>query len=177
MWLRMQRPLWSTLGSPDGARKCSLLAMISRHPFLQLYKLSFSLCWQTLEDLDKFADLVKEVTISACRYYLAEHMQSSNTGLCAATEQTCSIGRSGAEYSLLLTMTARSHLSQMIRKKETSSSRSRRPFTPAASSGEVTHVHVATREVNVNGAAGFRVVRDIACREEEEEVKKNKEKT
>lgn len=101
--------------------------------------LSFSPCWQTLEDLDKFADLVKEVTISACRNYLAEHMQSSNTGACTVTGQTCSIGCSGAEYGLLLTMMACSYLSQMIRKKATSSSRSRRPFTPAASSGGLTH--------------------------------------
>lgn len=120
---------------------------------------------------------MKEVTVSACRNYLAEHMQSSNTGACTATGQTRSVGRSGAEYGLLLTMAPRSHLSQMIRKKETSSSRSRRPFTPAASSGEVTHTFMLQHvDSMVTGVAGFRVVRDIACWEEEEEVEKKNPK-
>lgn len=110
----------------------------SSHPW-------FASCWQTLEDLENFADLVKEVTISACRNYLAEHMQSSNTGARTPTGHTCSIGCSRAEYGLLpASITTHPCLSQMIRTRATSSSRSRRPFTPAASSGEVTHTHPQT---------------------------------
>lgn len=38
---------------------------------------------KTLTDLEKFEDLVKEVTACACRNYLSEHVKSDN--MCAYT--------------------------------------------------------------------------------------------
>lgn len=115
------------------------------HAFLRLLTNSrppfVSYC-QILNDLKKFANLVKEVTVSACRNYLAEQMQSSNTGACTTTiPRHWSVHTQNVILHVLMVCFC---LSQAIKGKATFFSRSKRHFTPAASSGRSCKVTVHT---------------------------------